>query len=133
MVRFPEIERKSISNLEDMYIRTPDGSQVPFYSVASFEIARGFSIINRYDGRRNVSVSADINRSIARPEDVVAALESGLIRELATTYPNVEIEMGGEQEERNKSLSGLAIGSLLSLLLIYCLLAIPLSKATRNP
>ena len=128
MVRFPEIERKSISNLEDMYIRTPDGSQVPFYSVASFEIARGFSIINRYDGRRNVSVSADINRSIARPEDVVRALESGLIRELATTYPNVEIEMGGEQEERNKSLSGLAIGSLLSLLLIYCLLAIPLKS-----
>ena len=38
MVRFPEAERKSIGSLEDMYIRTPDGNQVPFYSVAKFEI-----------------------------------------------------------------------------------------------
>jgi multidrug efflux pump subunit AcrB len=34
MVRYPETERASIGNLEDMYIRTPDGSEVPFYSVA---------------------------------------------------------------------------------------------------
>ena len=55
MVRFPESERKSIGNLEDMYIRTPDGSEVPFYSVAKFEISRGYSRINRLDGRRTVT------------------------------------------------------------------------------
>ena len=70
MVRFPEQERKSISNLEDMYIRTPDGSQVPFYSVANFSIARGYSAINRRDGQRNVFVAADIDRTKVAPEEV---------------------------------------------------------------
>ena len=52
MVRLPESERKSIGNLEDMYIRTPSGTEVPFYSVARFELDRGFSNIRRIDGRR---------------------------------------------------------------------------------
>ena len=38
MVRFPESERTSIGNLEDMYIRTPAGAEVPFYSVAQFDL-----------------------------------------------------------------------------------------------
>ena len=42
MVRFPESERASVGDLENMYIRTPQGSQVPFYSVAQFEVSRGF-------------------------------------------------------------------------------------------
>ena len=28
MVRYPEIERLAIANLNDMYIRTPDGGEV---------------------------------------------------------------------------------------------------------
>ena len=50
MVRFPESERNSIGNLEDMYIRTPQGTEVPFYSVARFELGRGYSTIKRVDG-----------------------------------------------------------------------------------
>lgn len=126
MVRFPELERKSISNLEDMYIRTPDGSQVPFYSVANFSIARGYSAINRRDGQRNVFVAADIDRSKVAPEEVSAALRSEVIPAFKQRYPNIDIQLGGEQEERAEALGGLALGSLLSLILIYSLLAIPL-------
>ena len=126
MVRFPEQERKSISNLEDMYIRTPDGSQVPFYSVANFSIARGYSAINRRDGQRNVFVAADIDRTKVAPEEVSAALRSDVIPAFKQRYPDIDIQLGGEQEERAEALGGLALGSLLSLILIYSLLAIPL-------
>ena len=128
MVRFPEQERKSISNLEDMYIRTPDGSQVPFYSVADFSIGRGYSAINRRDGQRNVYVAADIDRSKVAPEEVSAALRSDVIPAFKARYPNIDIQLGGEQEERAEALGGLALGSLLSLILIYALLAIPLKS-----
>lgn len=128
MVRFPEAERKSIGNLEDMYIRTPDGSQVPFYSVAQFEIGRGYSRINRLDGRRQVEVRADVDRTAVTPEEISAAVRAELIPEFRTRYPNIDVQLGGEQEERAEALGGLALGSLFSLVIIYGLLAIPLKS-----
>ena len=126
MVRFPEAERKSIGNLEDMYIRTPDGSQVPFYSVAKFEISRGYSRINRLDGMRQVEVRADVDRSAVTPEEIDSAVRAELVPQFLQRYPNIDVQLGGEQEERAEAMGGLAIGSLFSLVIIYGLLAIPL-------
>ena len=98
MVRFPEAERKSIGNLEDMYIRTPNGSQVPFYSVAQFDIGRGYSRINRLDGKRQVEVRADVDRSAVTPEEISAAVRSELLPQFRQRYPDIDIQLGGEQE-----------------------------------
>ncbi len=126
MVRFPEAERKSIGNLEDMYIRTPNGSQVPFYSVAQFDIGRGYSRINRLDGKRQVEVRADVDRSAVTPEEISAAVRAELLPQFRQRYPDIDVQLGGEQEERAEALGGLAIGPLFSLVIIYGLLAIPL-------
>ncbi len=126
MVRFPEQERKSIGNLEDMYIRTPDGNQVPFYSVAKFDLSRGYSSINRLDSRRTVTVQAEVDRGRVSPEEVTASIREELIPSFRATYPDIDVSLGGEQEERFTALTGLAIGSAFSLVLIYGLLAIPL-------
>ncbi|MEQ8857527.1 MAG: efflux RND transporter permease subunit [Pseudomonadales bacterium] len=126
MVRFPEDERTSIGNLEDMYIRTPDGSEVPFYSVARFEIGRGFSSIRRVDGHRVVNVTADVDRSQVSPEEVNASIQREVIPALMEKYRGINIGLSGEQEERTKAMTGLAFSALLALVIIYALLAIPL-------
>ncbi len=126
MVRFPLEERASIGNLEEMYIRTPTGAEVPFYSVARFELARGFSKINRRDGSRSVTVTADVDRNAVSPEEVSAKIKDELVSSIVAKYPSLTIELGGEQEERTAALTGLAAGSALSLILIFMLLAIPL-------
>jgi len=99
MVRFPEDERKSIGNLEDMYIRTPDGNEVPFYSVARFESGRGFSTIRRVDGRRVVNVIADVDRSRVSPEEVNASIQREVLPGLKQRYRGLEIGLSGEQPQ----------------------------------
>jgi len=126
MVRFPEAERKSIGNLEDMYIRTPDGSEVPFYSVARFDLDRGYSSIRRVDGRRVVNVTADIDRSQVSPEEVNASIQREVLPRLKEKYRGIDIGLSGEQEQRVKAMTGLAFAALLALIIIYALLAIPL-------
>ena len=126
MVRFPEQERTSIGNLEDMYIRTPDGSEVPFYSVAKFDIGRGFSSIRRVDGRRVVNVTADVDRSRVSPEEINASIQRNVLPALMAKYRGIDIGLSGEQEERTKAMTGLAYAALLALVIIYALLAIPL-------
>ena len=126
MVRFPESERRSIGNLEDMRIRTSDGTEVPFTSVAGFEIGRGFSAISRLDGQRVVNVTAEINRSISSPEAVIGSMMRQSVPRVLANHRGVSIGLAGEQEERSNSMKSLAAGAVLALVIIYTLLAIPL-------
>jgi multidrug efflux pump subunit AcrB len=126
MVRYPEIERSSIGNLEDMYIRTPQGTEVPFYSVAQFELGRGYSTINRVDGRRVINVIGDVDRNAVAPEEVISSIQRQVLPELRAKYPGLTVKLAGEQEERAKSFTGLFQAAILSLIVIYALLAIPL-------
>ena len=126
MVRFPESERNSIGNLEDMYIRTPQGTEVPFYSVARFELGRGYSKITRVDGRRVINVTADVDRKTMSPEEVNTSVQQTVLPKLRDKYPSLTIGLSGEQEERSKAFTGLAQAAMLALIVIYTLLAIPL-------
>jgi multidrug efflux pump subunit AcrB len=109
-----------------MYIRTPDGSEVPFYSVARFDIGRGFSSIRRVDGRRVVNVTADVDRSLVSPEEINASIQRTVLPRLMDKHRGIDIGLSGEQEERTKAMTGLAYAALLALVIIYALLAIPL-------
>ena len=69
---------------------------------------------------------ADVDRSAVTPEEISAAVRAELLPQFRQRYPDIDIQLGGEQEERAEALGGLAIGSLFSLVIIYGLLAIPL-------
>lgn len=131
MVRYPEADRRSLGTLENMRIRTADGTEVPFSAVARFHLGRGYSSINRVDGRRVVNVIADVDRDKTTPERVIGALEQNVYPALLADHPNVRIAIAGEQEERLESLVSLAQGAALAMLIIYILLAIPLKSYTQ--
>jgi multidrug efflux pump subunit AcrB len=126
MVRYPQDEQRSIGNLEDMRIRTREGVEVPFTSVASFELGRGFSTINRIDGQRVVNVLAEVDRSVASPEAIISSMMASSVPKVLAKFPGVAATLAGEQEERATSMQSLAVGALLALVIIYTLLAIPL-------
>ncbi len=125
MVRYPEAERKSIGNLEDMRIRTSDGTEVPFSAVAEYTIGRGYSTIQRVNGQRVVHVTADIDRGVATPERVISEISRTTLPEIAKRY-DVDWGLAGEQEERAKAMLGLAVAAVMALFIIYALLAVPL-------
>jgi multidrug efflux pump subunit AcrB len=128
MVRYPEEERRSIGNLEDMRIRTADGAEVPFSTVAELEIGRGFSRINRKDGQRIVNVTAEVDRARTTPEKIIGAIQETALPALLAKYPGVSVGLGGEQEERASSMTSLGQAMILALIIIYALLAIPLKS-----
>lgn len=74
MVRYPETERRSVGNLESMWIRLPDGRELPFSAVAEFDMQPGFSVIRRADGKRTISVTANADLSVVEPGRVAEEL-----------------------------------------------------------
>ncbi|MEE2777421.1 MAG: efflux RND transporter permease subunit [Acidobacteriota bacterium] len=128
MVRYPEWQRRSLGDLEDLRIRTSDGTEVPFSTVARAEYGHGYASIQRNDRKRVVSVSADVDRSVAVPEEVLASLMARGLPRILDQYPGVTYSLEGEQRERARSMQGLARGFAVALLVIYGLLAIPLKS-----
>jgi multidrug efflux pump subunit AcrB len=126
MVRYPEAERRSLGDLEDMRIRTPEGVEVPFSAVAEVEYGNGFSTIRRVDRQRVVVVSADVMRSVTTPEQVLQTLEEETLPRLLAAHPRVGYTFSGEQEERSEAFGGLFQMFPIALVVIYALLAIPL-------
>ena len=128
MVRYPRSERISIGNLENMWIRLPDGRELPFNAVAEYSLERGYNAIRRINSRRTVSVEANANTSVVEPGAVMAAVYRTVIPEMTTRYPGVEFGLGASAREQTSSVNEMILGFLMALLGIYVLMAIPLKS-----
>lgn len=127
MIRYPLAERTSLANLEQMRISTPDGGRVPFATVAEAEIGSSYSRIQRINRQRSVRILADIDTSVTSAERVLPEVSSFLPEALAK-YPGVRRVEGGSTVERQRAQSQMTNALILSLFLIYALLAIPLKS-----
>jgi len=126
MVRYTEAERKTLSSLNQMRIRTPEGAEVPFAKVASAELGRGFSSINRSERQRVVNVIADVDRTQITANEVIADFGAGKIQKILRDYPRVTYSLEGEQREQSEAADSLLPMFGIALFIIYALLAIPL-------
>ena len=126
MVRYPEAERRSLGDLENMRIRAADGTEIPFAAVGGFELGRGYSEITRVDRRRVVTVRADVDRDVVTPEAVLGSLTADGLPRIVSGYPGIDYSFTGEQQQRDESLTSLFSFMPVALLMIYALLAIPL-------
>ena len=131
MVRYPEAERRSLGNLEEMRIRTGEGIGIPFLAVADVTLGRGHSSITRVDRQQVVTIRADVDRSQVTPEAVVAALEAGGLPRILAKYPGVGYALTGEREERDESFDSLLRLMPIALIVIFALLAIPLRSYSQ--
>jgi multidrug efflux pump subunit AcrB len=124
MVRYPEDERRSLADVENMRIRLPDGAEIPFKTVAEVEYGRGYATIRRVDRKRVVSVSADVDEAVANAGEVNKDLYTKVLPRLMQKYQGLQYRFAGEQRERNESLGSLKTNFLIAMLAIYALLAV---------
>jgi len=131
VVRYPEEERNSLNDIENMMIRTATGSEIPFTDVAEVELGRGYAAIKRLNRSRIISVTADIDENIANANDINKDLMIKVNNMLNKDHESVSVTKGGSQKEQQRSMGSLARGFLIALFVIYILLAIPFKSYTQ--
>jgi len=131
MVRYPLDERRSISNLENMRIRTPSGDEVPFASVAEVSFGKAYSSITRQNRRRTVTVSADIDEENVEPGEIIEEISEDYMPGLLSRYPGVQYSLEGASLEELEFIRNISVASVAALFLIYALIAIPLHSYTQ--
>ena len=124
MVRYPEDERKSLADIENMRIRLADGTQIPFKEVANVELGRGYANINRTDRRRVVSVTADVDQSVTTSNEVVGDLQEKVLPALVRNHPGLTYDFEGEQRDQRDIAKSLGASTVIALMAIFALLAV---------
>lgn len=143
-VRYTAEERARVADLDRIRIRTPQGHEVPLLSVADIEYGPGYASINRTNGLRRVSVTAETGPR-ANAAEIFADLDApkvspgkrlmakltgepvetpeGYLQQLERKYNGVLVSLQGEQEKSRESMGSLAISYPLALLGILVIVA----------
>ncbi|GAA5508639.1 efflux RND transporter permease subunit [Novipirellula caenicola] len=129
MVRLPIEARRSLHTLDRMKIRTPRGAEVPLETVATINLAKAPSFVERND-------RAEIIRLGAQPVDETVDVV-GISKELKPKLDALCIKNGlsyqflGYVAEAEKTKQQTIIGSTLLFLTLYGLLAIALKSLVQ--
>ncbi|MGY8875524.1 MAG: efflux RND transporter permease subunit, partial [Pseudoalteromonas sp.] len=127
-VRYPEDARKTPADIMQSRISLPDGTVVPLVNVATVSSEYQQDEITRIDGLRAIYLSAQVDKNVIAPNELVANLKRDLIPELTQQFPNLSVYFAGEAEQQSETTSSMSTMFVAALLVIYVLLAIPLKS-----
>ena len=115
-------QRDRIVDLLEVPVRGADGRLVRLADVANLEVTRGTLAFRRVDGKRAVTVFADVDDDLATSLSVNRDLEARFA-DIRARYPQVDLVYGGEYQETNEAMANTFAAFPVALLLIYMILA----------
>ncbi|MEO2027370.1 MAG: efflux RND transporter permease subunit [Fuerstiella sp.] len=124
MVRYPEEDRQSLAKFSDIKVDVGDGIQRPITELADVTVSRGYSEINRIDQQRSITISTDVDETVANAKEIVGALQETFIPDLLNRYPNLQIRWEGQQEQDTESVESLMVGFAVAMLATFVLLTV---------
>ena len=115
-------ELNGLADLQQLYVTAPGGKRVPLSEVVTIKERRSFSLVQRRDGVRTVSVTADIDSDVTTTAEVLARLTKEFMPQIASKY-HIDYVYKGRNEERANAFKDLKLGAITALALIYIILA----------
>ncbi|MCG6158261.1 efflux RND transporter permease subunit [Rubinisphaera margarita] len=122
MVRFPEGDRHSLAEFDQIRVRTDDGVEYPLTELAEVQVSRSYSEINRVDQMRSITISADLDETRANASQIVGVLRQNFMPGLLEQYPDVDVLWEGQQQQTTESVQSLLLGLAVALLAMFVLL-----------
>ena len=117
-VRYRPEDRSSLSNLDNMRIRTPGGAEYPFSELAEYTIARGVTSINHLDRKREIRVEAnqtDVNEDLP---PILAEITNDVLPRVLGQVQGVRASFEGQSREERKMQRSMIIAFSAALLIM---------------
>jgi multidrug efflux pump subunit AcrB len=119
-VRLDDRFRSSVSDLGDVFMRTPGGGMVSLDTVASVKRGSGPVLISRKYLQRIIDVTANV--APGKDLGTASAATQKALDEL-TAPEGFSARLGGQTEEQKKVFSGLLFAAVMAIALVYMVLA----------
>ncbi|MDO6444714.1 efflux RND transporter permease subunit [Colwellia sp. 1_MG-2023] len=131
MVRYPLEQRSSVGHVDDVMIQAPNGAELPLSELADISLTDGVTRIRRENGNRTINVWASVDADQVEPFEVAKDIRDNFIPQLLRQFPQVQSEVSGRIQEEMESASSQVRDFVISLLVIFSLLAIPLKSYSQ--
>lgn len=131
MIRYPEEQRNSISEINDTRIVTPTGAEVLLSEVAQVSLADGVNRIRRENAKRTINVWASVDTNQAQPFEIAKDIRDNYLPGLLKNYPGVQSNVAGRIQQEMDSAAEQMRNFVLSMVLVFALLAIPLRSYSQ--
>ena len=128
LLRYPESSRRSLDTVTGMRVRRGDGEAVEIGQVAEISQERGPSVIRWLDDQRTVTVSASVDPERASPGGLIAEAGARMIPAVRDRFPELGFEVVGSAGDQQETMAALRSHLVLAMILVYVLLAVPLSS-----
>jgi hydrophobic/amphiphilic exporter-1 (mainly G- bacteria), HAE1 family len=126
-VRIREKDRQDFDNLYRIRITSPTAGMVALGTIAKFEKGKGPSEIKRLGQERTITVSANI---MGRKISEVTSDVDDMIRN-AQFKSGYSVKLTGESEEMKKSFNSLQFALILSIVMVYMIMAAQFESITQ--
>ena len=111
------------ADLDYFAISTAAGGLVPLTAVADLAEGRGYSRINRVNGRRTVTIQGDVDPRIANANEILAETSARFFPGMAERYPTVTISLHGANKEAQTTQRSMMRGFVIGLIGVFLLLS----------
>ncbi|WED24400.1 efflux RND transporter permease subunit [Vibrio sp. JC009] len=127
IVRYPKSERMTQAQLINTPVMLTNGQTVPLGEVATLRTEREPEVLYRRNREQVVNVYWNQDRSVQSPEKTLQKIKPA-IESIQRRFPGVTIKAAGEFEEMGEVQQGFKSAMILTILLVYILLAVPLKS-----
>jgi len=131
MVRYPLAQRSSVGHVDDVMIQAPNGAELPLSELADIILTDGVTRIRRENGNRTINIWASVDAEQVEPFEVAKDIRDNFIPKLLRKYPLVQSEVSGSIQEEMDSADDQKRDYVISLMVIFTLLAIPLKSYSQ--
>ncbi len=122
-LRIADNDRNSISHLENFYFINLKGERVPLTAVAAVTLDRGYAGIRRVNGIRTVTVTGDMDTTLANAADVIADTRQKFLPELKKEFPGITTGLEGQEKELKSAMGGMIKALGIGIFGVFCLLS----------
>ena len=122
-VALSDLSHDTLDDLQGFHIITTKGDQVPLRTLADIELGQGYARIQRIQGVRTVTITADMDTELGNANQILSATQRDFLPALQQRYPDVRIILEGQAAESSKTSGSMAWGFLIGIVGIFILLS----------
>jgi len=131
-LRYPEEDRKSLGQLEQIKIKTANGEEYPLSDLIEYETVRGVVNIKHLNGARENRIEAELANSLDAVQPILEDIRSNLVPEVRKAFPGVSISFEGQARQGDRFGGSFALAGPLILIAIFLLISLEFRSFSQS-